>query len=121
MFGMLIVLVSAGVWLLMATYWELPVSTTHTTGKFKGCSRGGNMVLAAEQLTQVCQQHMAHPASEQVIHMCPMSPDQVAHAVPEGALLPSAVGAVVGMAVVMRGFDSVLWSAHQDPFPYVKG
>jgi len=31
MYGMLSVLVATGVWLLLASYWELPVSTTHST------------------------------------------------------------------------------------------
>ncbi len=32
MFGMLCALVSSGTWLLLATYLELPVSTTHSIG-----------------------------------------------------------------------------------------
>lgn len=32
-----------------------------------------------------------------------------------------AVGAIVGMTVVMRGFSAVVWSQHQDAFPYIKG
>ncbi|PNH12260.1 hypothetical protein TSOC_000860 [Tetrabaena socialis] len=31
MFGMLCALIAAGAWLILATYWELPVSTTHST------------------------------------------------------------------------------------------
>lgn len=32
-----------------------------------------------------------------------------------------AVGAIVGMTVVLRGFNAVVWSQHQDAFPYIKG
>lgn len=32
-----------------------------------------------------------------------------------------AVGATVGMALAMRGGDAVIWSQHQDDFPYIKG
>lgn len=32
-----------------------------------------------------------------------------------------AVGAVVGMTVVLRGFSAVVWSQHQAAFPYIKG
>lgn len=44
MFGMLCALVSSGTWLLLATYLELPVSTTHSIGAY-GCSgeAGGNI------------------------------------------------------------------------------
>lgn len=31
MYGMLCVLLSSGIWLILASYWELPVSTTHAT------------------------------------------------------------------------------------------
>lgn len=61
-YGMLCAMMATGIWLLIATYWELPVSTTH-----------------------------------------------------------SIVGAVAGMTVVSAGWDAVLWSAHQDTFPYLKG
>eukprot|EP00897_Mesotaenium_endlicherianum_P007314 jgi/Mesen1/6610/ME000034S06060 len=32
-----------------------------------------------------------------------------------------AIGAIVGMAIVLRGGDAVVWSKEQDPFPYVTG
>jgi sodium-dependent phosphate transporter len=31
------------------------------------------------------------------------------------------VGATLGMALVLRGGSAVIWSQHQDPFPYIKG
>ncbi|KAL3158523.1 hypothetical protein ABBQ38_010750 [Trebouxia sp. C0009 RCD-2024] len=31
------------------------------------------------------------------------------------------IGAIVGMTVVLRGFNAVVWSQHQDAFPYIKG
>eukprot|EP00897_Mesotaenium_endlicherianum_P008176 jgi/Mesen1/7387/ME000382S06583 len=31
------------------------------------------------------------------------------------------IGAIVGMAIVLRGGDAVVWSKEQDPFPYVTG
>ena len=31
MYGMLCVLLATGMWLILASYWELPVSTTHST------------------------------------------------------------------------------------------
>jgi sodium-dependent phosphate transporter len=61
MYGMLCALLAAGMWLILATYWELPVSTTH-----------------------------------------------------------SIVGAIMGMSIVAKGPSSVLWSAKQDAFPYLK-
>lgn len=49
MYGMLCALLSAGIWLLVATYWELPVSTTHSiVGAILGMSlvaAGPNSVL----------------------------------------------------------------------------
>ena len=36
-------------------------------------------------------------------------------------LLPNAVGATLGMALVLRGGSAVIWSQHQDAFPYIKG
>jgi sodium-dependent phosphate transporter len=31
------------------------------------------------------------------------------------------IGAIVGMTVAIRGFNAVVWSAHSDTFPYLKG
>eukprot|EP00873_Tetraselmis_striata_P001189 jgi/Tetstr1/421453/TSEL_012402.t1 len=49
MYGMLSVLVATGTWLLLASYWELPVSTTHSTvGGVIGmafCARGPSAVV----------------------------------------------------------------------------
>jgi solute carrier family 20 (sodium-dependent phosphate transporter) len=33
----------------------------------------------------------------------------------------AAVGATLGMALVLRGGSAVIWSKHQDAFPYIKG
>jgi solute carrier family 20 (sodium-dependent phosphate transporter) len=33
----------------------------------------------------------------------------------------TAVGATLGMALVLRGGGSVIWSKSQDNFPYIKG
>lgn len=33
----------------------------------------------------------------------------------------NAVGATVGMALALRGGSAVIWSKHQDEFPYIKG
>lgn len=43
MYGMLCVLLATGMWLLLATYWELPVSTTHSV---VGAVIGMSMVAA---------------------------------------------------------------------------
>jgi phosphate/sulfate permease len=42
MFGMLCALLSSGIWLLVATYLELPVSTTHA---IYGCATSDNGIL----------------------------------------------------------------------------
>lgn len=62
MYGMLCAMLATGIWLLLATYLELPVSTTH-----------------------------------------------------------SITGAVIGMSCVAGGFDSVVWSAEKDSFPFLSG
>ena len=62
MLGMTVVDLSVGVWLWIATYLELPVSTTH-----------------------------------------------------------SAVGGVIGMALVLRGPNAVIWNESIHDFPYIKG
>eukprot|EP00951_Prasinocladus_malaysianus_P021554 scaffold178316_cov41-Prasinocladus_malaysianus.AAC.2 len=49
MYGMLCVLLSTGIWLILASYYELPVSTTHSTVGgvigFAVCAGGGSAVL----------------------------------------------------------------------------
>lgn len=62
MWGMCCVCLSVGIWLLLATYLELPVSTTH-----------------------------------------------------------SAIGGVIGFAIVAAGADCVVWNAPSSSFPFVKG
>jgi hypothetical protein len=37
------------------------------------------------------------------------------------AFVTYAVGATLGMALVLRGGSAVIWSQHQDAFPYIKG
>lgn len=62
MFGMACVDLGVAFWLLLATYLELPVSTTH-----------------------------------------------------------SVVGGVIGMTLVIKGRDAVIWNESIDEFPYIKG
>ena len=62
MLGMTCVDLAVATWLLVATYLELPVSTTH-----------------------------------------------------------SCVGGVIGMALVLRGSDAIIWNESIDEFPYIKG
>lgn len=62
MYGMMSSIIAVGIWLMLASYYELPVSTTH-----------------------------------------------------------SSVGAVIGMAVALKGTGCVLWAEQQDTFPYTSG
>ena len=62
MYGMTCVIASVGMWLLLASYLEMPVSTTH-----------------------------------------------------------SCVGGIIGMAMMSRGSECVVWYEESEDFPYVKG
>ena len=62
MYGMTIVILAVAVWLALASYLEMPVSTTH-----------------------------------------------------------SAVGGIIGMTMMVRGSDCVVWNEESDDFPYIKG
>ena len=54
MYGMLCALLSAGIWLILATYLELPVSTTHS---IVGAIMGFSMVAAGALHQQACSAH----------------------------------------------------------------
>mmetsp|Transcript_20098 Transcript_20098/g.60956 ORF Transcript_20098/g.60956 Transcript_20098/m.60956 type:complete len:408 (-) Transcript_20098:2238-3461(-) len=62
MYGMTIVILTVAVWLVVASYFEMPVSTTH-----------------------------------------------------------SAVGGIIGMTMMVRGSDCVIWNEEEDEFPYISG
>ncbi|KAJ1441489.1 phosphate transporter [Ochromonadaceae sp. CCMP2298] len=62
MYGMTVVIMTTGLWLAIASYYEMPVSTTHST-----------------------------------------------------------IGGIIGMTMMTRGSECVLWSEHADEFPYLNG
>jgi phosphate/sulfate permease len=131
MYGMMCVDLASGIWLLLATYLELPVSTTHSA--VGGVSHVplrpalARLPAARLALARYTRHHLPprrlalsslnHPARAAPIPR--RSPP--ATALPLAVALGSHLTQVIGMALVAVGSDCVVWNAPSDEFPFVKG
>ncbi len=106
MYGMLCVLLATGMWLLLATYWEV-------RARRRAARRRPPPPPALPVLPRVarCRRPLARrlPTAARRPTQLPVSTTH------------SVVGAVVGMSIVAGGVDSVNWSTSIPVFPYLSG
>ena len=99
MYGMMCAVFAAGIWLLLACYFEVSGALPVTD-----CSDCSSRPLGCQAQTLTGSVSRRRPPLK--------LPVSTTHSI---------VGAIVGMSVTARGFDSVVWYKHKDPFPYIDG
>ena len=115
MIGMMAVLLSTGSWLALATFLELPVSTSHSVGWLPVHAVHLHITSAFCMLCwHVCCFNL--PSAPAIFISTIVGNFNVFQ-----RLFVLAVGSVVGMTIAIRGGDAVVWYRHAPAaFPYIK-
>jgi hypothetical protein len=121
-YGMLCAMLAVGIWMMIATYWEVGVRPVPAPASIfgPGCRHPGDPCCAMLPAGHACWHTFSCLGPVQ-----PVQPHVPSRSLPPLQLPVSSTQAIVasiaGMTIVAEGFDAVVWSKEKDTFPYLSG